>query len=87
MRATEQPVDTSTAAGWPHCPADIRNALSFATPLAAKCAIADEIRPPIGKLSEDDRQFIDALVAHTLSRPEVIAAERQRAPDSRVRLS
>ena len=47
--------------------------LSFATPLAAKRAIADEIRLPIGKLSDDDRQFIDALVTRTLSRPEVIS--------------
>ena len=54
--------------------------LSFATPLAAKRAIADEIRLPIGKLSEDDCQFIDTLVARTLSRPEVIAAVRQRFP-------
>jgi hypothetical protein len=57
--------------------------LSFATPLAAKRAIADEIRLPIGKLSEDDRQFIDTLVARTLSRPEVIAAVRQRFPQGR----
>jgi hypothetical protein len=57
--------------------------LSFATPLAAKRAIADEIRLPIGKLSEDDRQFIDALVARTLSRPEVIAAVRERFPQGR----
>jgi hypothetical protein len=42
-----------------------------------------EIRLPIGKLSEDDRQFIDALVARTLSRPEVIAAVRQRFPQGR----
>ena len=47
--------------------------MTFPTPLAAKRAIADEIRVPIGKLSEDDRQFIDELVARTLSRPEVIA--------------
>ncbi len=55
--------------------------LTFPTPLAARRAIADEIRLPIGKLSEDDRQFIDALVARTLSRPEVIAAVRQRRRD------
>ena len=55
----------------------------LATPLAARRAIADEIRLPIGKLSNDDRQFIDALVARTLSRPEVIAAVRQRFPQGR----
>jgi hypothetical protein len=57
--------------------------LSFATPLAAKRAIADEIRLPLGRLSDEDRQFIDALVARTLSRPEVIAAVRQRFPQGR----
>ena len=57
--------------------------LTFPTPLAAKRAIADEIRVPIGKLSEDDRQFIDELVARTLSRPEVIATVRQRFPQGR----
>jgi hypothetical protein len=41
------------------------------------------VRLPIGKLSEDDRQFIDALVARTLSRPEVIAAVRHRFPQGR----
>jgi hypothetical protein len=57
--------------------------LTFPTPLAARRAIADEIRLPIGKLSNDDRQFIDALVARTLSRPEVIAAVRHRFPQGR----
>ena len=57
--------------------------LSFASPLAAKRAIADEIRLPLGKLSDDDRQFIDALVTRTLSRPEVISAVRQRFPQGR----
>jgi hypothetical protein len=57
--------------------------LTFATSLAAKRAIADEIRLPLGKLSADDRQFIDALVTRTLSRPEVIAAVRQRFPQGR----
>jgi hypothetical protein len=42
-----------------------------------------QIRLPIGTLSEDDRQFIDTLVARTLSRPEVIAAVRQRFPQGR----
>lgn len=57
--------------------------LSFPTPLAAKRAIADEIRLPLGRLSDDDRRFIDALVARTLSRPEVIAAVRDRFPQGR----
>ncbi|MDT7953723.1 MAG: IS481 family transposase [Acetobacteraceae bacterium] len=57
--------------------------LRFQTPLAAKRAIADEIRLPLGRLSDDDRRFIDALVARTLSRPEVLAAVRERFPQGR----
>lgn len=57
--------------------------LNFPTPLAAKRAIADEIRLPLGRLSDDDRGFIDALVARTLSRPELIAAVRDRFPQGR----
>ena len=43
--------------------------LGFANPLAAKRAIADEIRLPLAKLSDDDRAFIDALVARTSRAP------------------
>ena len=57
--------------------------LNFPSPLAAKRAIADEIRLPLGRLSDDDRGFIDALVARTLSRPELIAAVRDRFPQGR----
>jgi len=57
--------------------------LNFPTPLAAKRAIADEIRLPLGRLSDDDRGFIDELVARTLSRPELIAAVRDRFPQGR----
>jgi len=57
--------------------------LSFPTTLAAKRAIADEIRLPLGRLSDEDRGFIDALVARTLSRPELIAAVRDRFPQGR----
>ena len=57
--------------------------LGFPTPLAAKRAIADEIRLPLAKLADDDRRFIDALVARTLSRLEVMAAVRERFPQGR----
>ena len=57
--------------------------LSFPTLLAAKRAIADEIRLPLGRLSDEDRRFIDALVARTLSRPEVLASVRERFPQGR----
>jgi hypothetical protein len=52
----------------------------FASPLAARRAIADEVRLPLAKLSDDDRAFIDALVARTLVRAEVLAAVREHFP-------
>jgi hypothetical protein len=54
--------------------------LSFASPLAARRAIADEVRLPLAKLSEEDRAFIDALLARTLARAEVLAAVREHFP-------
>jgi hypothetical protein len=57
--------------------------LNFPTALAARRAIADEIRLPLGKLSDEDRRFIDALITRTLSRPEVMAAVRERFPQGR----
>ena len=57
--------------------------LSFANPLAARRAIAEEIRLPLATLPDDDRAFIDALLARTLARPEIIAAVRERFPQGR----
>jgi len=54
--------------------------LTFADPLAARRAIADEIRLPLAKLSDEDRAFVDALLARTLARPEVLAAVRDHFP-------
>ena len=54
--------------------------LGFANPIAARRAIADEVRLPLAKLSDDDRAFIDALLARTLARPEILAAVRERFP-------
>jgi hypothetical protein len=57
--------------------------LTFPTPLAAPHAIADELRLPLAKLSDEDRAFIDRLLAETLSRPAIIAAVRERFPAGR----
>jgi len=57
--------------------------LVFANPIAARRAIADEVRVPLAKLSDEDRSFIDALLARTLVRPEVITAVRDRFPQGR----
>ncbi len=54
--------------------------LAFASPLAARRAIADAIRLPLAKLSDEDRAFIDALLARTLARAEVLAAVRDHFP-------
>jgi len=57
--------------------------LVFATPIAARRAIADEVRVPLATLSDDDRAFIDALLNRTLARPEILAAIRNRFPQGR----
>jgi hypothetical protein len=59
--------------------------LVFANPIAARRAIADEVRVPLAKLSDEDRTFIDALLARTLARPEIITAARERFPQGRRR--
>lgn len=57
--------------------------LAFSSPLAARRAIADELRLPLAKLSDEDRAFIDDLLRRTLSKPEVLAAVRSRFPPGR----
>jgi hypothetical protein len=57
--------------------------LAFPNALAARRAIAEEIRLPLAKLSEVDRAFVDRLVAGTLSRPAILAAVRERFPAGR----
>jgi hypothetical protein len=54
--------------------------LIFVSAIAAKRAIADEIRLPLAMLSDDDRAFIDALLARTMAYPEILAAVRERFP-------
>jgi hypothetical protein len=54
--------------------------LSFVNELAARRAIAEEIRLPLATLADGDRAFIDALLARTLARPEILAAVRERFP-------
>jgi hypothetical protein len=57
--------------------------LVFANPIAARRAIADELRVPLATLSDDDRTFIDALLNRTLARPEILIAIRDRFPQGR----
>lgn len=62
---------------------DLFQSLTFASKLAARQAIADELRLPLAKLNEDDRAFISRLVDETLSRPIIINAVRERFPAGR----
>ena len=57
--------------------------LGFASPIAARRAIADEIRVPLATLPAEDRAFIDVLLARTLARAEILAAIRERFPRGR----
>jgi hypothetical protein len=73
----------STPPSRPFAGPDPFNELTFASPLAARHAIAEELRLPLAKLGEDDRAFIGRLLAETLSRPAIIAAVRKRFPAGR----
>ena len=57
--------------------------LVFANPIAARRAIAEEIRVPLATLSVEDRAFIDALLDRSLARPEILTAVRERFPQGR----
>lgn len=49
----------------------------YAGIIAAKLAIANELATPLAKLSQDDRHFIDELLAETLERAAVLARIRE----------
>jgi hypothetical protein len=72
-----------TAPSRPFVGPDPFHELTFPTSLAARHAIADELRLPLAKLGDDDRAFIDRLLTETLSRPAIIAAVRERFPAGR----
>jgi hypothetical protein len=78
--ATELPVNVPVR---PFHDPDPFHELGFASPIAARRAIAEEIRVPLATLSAEDRAFIDALLARTLARPEILAAIRERFPQGR----
>jgi hypothetical protein len=83
MSAVRQDVDAAAIPVRPFPDPDPFHELVFANPIAAWRAIADEIRVPLATLSDDDREFIDALLNRTLVRPEIIAAIRDRFPRRR----
>lgn len=61
-----------------HQPFDITESeYVFPTVIAAKLAIADDLAMPLAKLSDDNRAFIDGVLAQTLIRREVLARIRE----------
>lgn len=54
--------------------------LIFLGKLAARQAIADELRLPLATLRPEDLAFIDQLLEETLSRPVIMAAIHERFP-------
>jgi hypothetical protein len=83
MTGIRREVDAAAVPLRPFQDPDPFHELVFANPIAARRAIADEVRVPLAKLSDEDRTFIDALLARTLARPEIIAAVRKRFPQGR----
>ena len=83
MTGIRQEADAVTVAVRPFRDPDPFHELVFASPIAARRAIADAIRVPLATLPDEDRAFIDALLNRTLARPEIIAAIRDRFPQGR----
>lgn len=55
----------------------------FPDKLAARQAIADELRLPLAKLRPEDLSFIGQLLDETLSRTVILAAIHERFPAGR----
>jgi hypothetical protein len=83
MTGSNTPASSAAVPARPFHDLDPFHELRFASPIAARRAIAEEIRLPLAKLSDDDRAFIDALLAKTAARPEILAAVRERFPQGR----
>ncbi|HAS8353726.1 TPA: transposase [Vibrio vulnificus] len=61
----------------PHQPFDARQfEYHFPTVIAAKLAIADDLAIPLARMPDEDRAFIDSILAETLNRNEVLARIR-----------
>ena len=83
MTGVAREVDAAAIPLRPFQDPDPFHELVFANQIAARRAIADEVRVPLATLSDDDRAFIDALLDRTLARPEILAAVRDRFPQGR----
>ncbi len=69
--------DIKTQPELQHQPFDIAEfEYHFPTVIAAKLAIAEELATPLAKLSDEERAFIENILAETLIRAEVLARVR-----------
>jgi len=69
--------DTQRIDELPHQPFDTRTfEYHFPTVIAAKLAIADDLAIPLARMPDEDRAFIDSILAETLNRSEVLARIR-----------
>lgn len=56
---------------------------TYPTPLAARVALAEQLRRPLGSLPEPDRAFIDELLAETLDKTIIADRVRERLQTKR----
>jgi hypothetical protein len=66
----------SAPASVPFADPDPFNELRFASPLAAKLAIADYLGRPLAQLTDEDRAYVDAIIRDTLDRRTLITCVR-----------
>lgn len=68
---------SANAISLPHQPFDAEaHEYHFASIIAAKLAIADELAQPLAKIAPADRAFIDQVLGETLTRSIVLARVR-----------
>lgn len=56
---------------------------TYATSLAARTALVEQLRRPLGSLPEADRAFIDELLAETLDKTVIADRVRERLQTKR----
>ena len=56
---------------------------AYATPLAARAALVEQLRRPLGSLPEADRAFIDLLLSETLVKAVIADRVRERLQSKR----
>jgi hypothetical protein len=79
-------IESAPSIELPHQPFDAKvDEVCYPTVIAAKLAIADEIGKPLAKLSEDDRLFINAVLADTLVCSSVLTRIREYIRNNKIK--